>query len=85
MLAAIDSIAKKVPDLAALDLSDNNLQSLDSLSVLSIKLPNLKVLNIGRNKIFWMHHLDCLLGLRLEHLVLDGNPLCMKYKYDCNT
>jgi hypothetical protein len=51
MLAAIDIIAKRDPDLAALGLAENNLLSLDSLSVLSIKLPNLKVLNIGRNNI----------------------------------
>jgi nuclear RNA export factor len=27
-----------------------------------------------------MNQLDCLEGLRLEDLVLDGNPLCSKYK-----
>jgi hypothetical protein len=31
-----------------------------------------------------MYQLDCLEGLRLEDLVLDGNPLCDKYK-DQNT
>jgi hypothetical protein len=27
-----------------------------------------------------MHVLDCLEGLRLEELVLNGNPLCKKYE-----
>jgi hypothetical protein len=27
-----------------------------------------------------MHELDCPEGLRLEELVLNGNPLCKKYE-----
>jgi nuclear RNA export factor len=51
MLAVFDLIVENAPDLAALDLSDNKLYSLDNLSQLSIKLPKLKALHIGRNKI----------------------------------
>jgi nuclear RNA export factor len=47
MLAELDVIVENVPDLAAPHLSYNKLYSLDNLSVLSIKLPNLKVLHIG--------------------------------------
>jgi nuclear RNA export factor len=75
----MEIVEENLPDLEALDLSDNRMYSLDSLSELSMKLPQLKILNIGRNRIQDMHKLDCLEGLRLEQLVLFGNPLCMKY------
>jgi nuclear RNA export factor len=80
MLAVLNIIVENAPDLAALDLSDNRLYSLDNLSELSIKHPKLKALHIGRNKIQNMNQLDCLEGLLLEDLVLYGNPLCSKYK-----
>ncbi|XP_021921286.1 nuclear RNA export factor 1-like [Zootermopsis nevadensis] len=80
MLAVLDIVVENAPDLAALDLSDNKLYSLDNLSVLSTKLPSLRVLYIGRNRIRDIHQLDCLEGLRLEDLMLDGNPLCDKYQ-----
>jgi nuclear RNA export factor len=79
MLVALEIIEENFPDLAALDLCDNKLYSLDKLRELSIKLPELKVLKIGRNRIQDVHELNCLEGLRLEELELFGNPLCMKY------
>lgn len=51
MLAVLDIVVENAPDLAALDLSDNKLYSLDNLSVLSTKLPSLRVLHIGRNRV----------------------------------
>lgn len=66
MLAVLDITVENALDLAALDLSDNKLYSLDNLSVLSIKLPNLKAIHIKINRMPDMHHLDCLEGLHLE-------------------
>jgi Leucine-rich repeat (LRR) protein len=59
MLTVLDVIMENVPELAALDLSDNKLYSLDSLSVLSIKVPNLRALHIGRNMVSYPIHSDC--------------------------
>lgn len=80
MLLVLDIIVECVHDLEALYLSDNKLHSLDDLSVLSIKLPNLKVLRIGRNRIQDLQQLDCLESLPLEDLMLNGNPLRDKYQ-----
>lgn len=78
--AVLDIMAENVPELTALDLSDNKLYILGSLSVLAAKVPNLRVLHVGKNQIRDMNHLNCLEGLRLEELVLLGNPLCDKYQ-----
>jgi nuclear RNA export factor len=51
MLAVLDIVVENVPELTALDLSNNKLYVLDNLSVLAAKLPNLKVLHIGRNRV----------------------------------
>jgi nuclear RNA export factor len=80
MLVALNIIEENFADVGGLDLCDNKLCSLDNLRELSTKLPQLKVLKIGRNRIQDVHELDCLEGLRLEELVLFGNPLCMKYQ-----
>ncbi|PNF23518.1 hypothetical protein B7P43_G05619 [Cryptotermes secundus] len=80
MLAVLDIIVENVPELTALDLSDNKLYALDSLNVLAAKVPNLKVLHIGRNRIRDMNQFSCLESLRVEDIVLRGNPLCDKYQ-----
>jgi Leucine-rich repeat (LRR) protein len=59
MLTVLDIIVENVPELTALDLSDNKLYSLDNLSVLSLKVPNLRVLHIGRNRVSYPINSDC--------------------------
>lgn len=51
MLAAIDIIAENIPDLEALDLSDNKIHLLDHLKCLAKKLPYLKILHMANNKV----------------------------------
>jgi Leucine-rich repeat (LRR) protein len=51
MSVVLDIVVENIPELRALDLSDNKLCSLDSLSVLSLKVPNVRVLHIGRNRV----------------------------------
>lgn len=81
MLAtSVKLIIENVPDIQALDLSDNKLSSVDALKVLIDKTPNLKVLHIGNNKLQNISHLDCLQGLQIEDLILDGNPLCDNFR-----
>jgi hypothetical protein len=51
MLAVLDIVVGNVLELMALDLCSNRLYVLDNLRVLAVKLPNLKVLHIGRNRV----------------------------------
>lgn len=80
LLAVIDIIAENIPDIEAINLSDNKIQILNHLKRLPQKLPNLKILHLGNNKIKDIIHLDSLIGLNIIELVLDGNPLCDKFK-----
>jgi hypothetical protein len=58
MLAVLETIMENVPELTALDLSDNKLYVVDSLSVLVTKFPNFRVLHIGRNRVSCCSHRD---------------------------
>lgn len=51
MIAAIDVISENIPDLQALNLNDNKLNLLDHLKILRSKLPSLKILYLGNNKV----------------------------------
>ena len=51
MLAALDIVADTIPDLEALDLSDNKIQFLRHLNGLATKLPNLKILHLANNEV----------------------------------
>jgi hypothetical protein len=51
MSAVLDIIVENTPELRALDLSENKLYELDSLSVLAPKVPNLRVLHVGKNQV----------------------------------
>lgn len=79
-LAVIDIIAENIPDLEALNLCDNKMQMLSFVKKLNQKLPNLKILHLGNNKIRDISQLDALQGLPIVDLMLDGNPLCDKFK-----
>jgi hypothetical protein len=50
-MTVLDIIMENVPELTALDLSGNNLFALDSLIVLAVKAPNLRILHTGRNQV----------------------------------
>ena len=51
MLTAIDIIVECIPEIEALNLQDNKLHMLTHLKKINEKLPNLKILHIGRNKV----------------------------------
>ncbi|XP_071441376.1 nuclear RNA export factor 1-like [Hetaerina americana] len=80
MIAVMDIISENIPDLVALNLSENKIHTIDHLSSLSKKTPSLKILHLGRNKIHEMTQLNSLQGLPIVELVLQGNPLCTKFK-----
>ena len=52
MLAtAVKLIIENIPDIQALDLSDNKLSSVDALKILVDKTSHLKVLHVGNNRV----------------------------------
>uniref|UniRef100_A0A1B6E508 TAP-C domain-containing protein n=3 Tax=Clastoptera arizonana TaxID=38151 RepID=A0A1B6E508_9HEMI len=72
-------IAESIPDIMALDLSDNNLSIIEPLRTLAEKAPNFKILHLGKNMFRSVHYFEVLKALTIEELVLDNNPLCNKY------
>ncbi|KAK9511774.1 hypothetical protein O3M35_000373 [Rhynocoris fuscipes] len=79
MVAVINIINESIPDLVALDISGNKLSTLHYMKSIIEKVPNLKILHVGKNKLRDIKQLDVLKGLNLEELVLDGNSLCDKF------
>lgn len=55
MLAAVDVIAENIPDLEALKLDDNKIQTLDHLKCMPVKLPYLKILHLANNRVCSQH------------------------------
>ncbi|KAG5895804.1 hypothetical protein JTB14_028508 [Gonioctena quinquepunctata] len=78
--AVVDIISENIPQLEALNLFDNKIQLLSYLKKIDKKIPNLKILYMGNNKLREISQLDALQGLPIVDLVLDGNPLCDKFK-----
>jgi hypothetical protein len=76
MLAVLDVIVENVPELAGLDLSDNKLYSLDSLSVLSLKVPNLRALHIGKKRVSYLIHGDCFTAVQFCSFHMCASDLC---------
>ncbi|KAJ8916786.1 hypothetical protein NQ315_005791 [Exocentrus adspersus] len=79
-LTVVDIIAENIPELEALNLFDNKISVLSFLRKSMKKVPNLKILHMGNNKLREITQLDSLQGLPIIDLVLDGNPLCDKFK-----
>ncbi|VEN42801.1 unnamed protein product [Callosobruchus maculatus] len=79
-ITIIDIIEENIPELEALNLMDNKITLLNFLKKVSKKIPNLKILHIGNNKIREIEQLDAFEGLPIVDLLLNGNPLCDKYK-----
>ncbi|XP_031353729.1 nuclear RNA export factor 1 isoform X2 [Photinus pyralis] len=80
LLTVIDIMSENIPELVALNLNENRIQVLNHLKKIDKKLPNLKILHLGNNKIREMTMLDPLSGLPIVEVVLDGNPLCTKFR-----
>ncbi|XP_078516663.1 nuclear RNA export factor 1-like [Lissotriton helveticus] len=76
MRAVLRIIKENIPELLALDLSNNKLHHLEVLEELPQKAPLLKRLNLSGNVLKTERELDHLKGTNLQELWLDGNPLC---------
>ncbi|XP_014285683.1 nuclear RNA export factor 1 isoform X2 [Halyomorpha halys] len=79
MMAVLDIIGEIIPDLIALDLSDNKLNVTEHMKLMVEKCPNVKMLHLGNNKLRDIKQLEALKGLPLEELILDGNSLCDRF------
>lgn len=51
MIAVLDIIGEIIPDLVALDVSDNKLNVTEHMKLMVEKCPNLKMLHLGNNRV----------------------------------
>ncbi|XP_017045756.1 nuclear RNA export factor 1 isoform X2 [Drosophila ficusphila] len=80
MSAAIDIISDNIPDLEAINLNDNCMASMEAFKSIEKRIPNLKILYLGDNKIPSLAHLVVFRNLSIMELVLKNNPLRSRYK-----
>ncbi|XP_071962613.1 nuclear RNA export factor 1-like [Antedon mediterranea] len=80
MDAVLKIIVENIPEIQSLSVSKCVMYSLKTLEGLAEKLPNLKIIDVTHNKLKRVKELECLKGLKLEELKLEGNPLCDFYK-----
>lgn len=66
-------IGENIPDIVAIDFSENKLPSLDHFSMLEDNAPNLKMLDLSNNRLNDLRELEKLKGLSLKVLHLAGN------------
>ncbi|XP_045146515.1 nuclear RNA export factor 2-like [Echinops telfairi] len=79
MDAALTIIEEDFPELLSLNLRNNKLYRLDSLSNIVEMAPKLQILNLSKNELKSAWELDKIKGLNLKELWLKGNPLCRNY------
>jgi nuclear RNA export factor len=79
-LMVLDIISEHIPEIEAINLFDNKIANLSYLKKTSEKVPHLKILHVGNNKFRDISMLDPFIGLPITDIVLNGNPLCSKYK-----
>ncbi|KAJ8309187.1 hypothetical protein KUTeg_014061 [Tegillarca granosa] len=79
MSEVVKIIEENIPELEALDISNNRLMSLSTIGDLTKKAPNVVKLNIGKNSLHHIDEIDRLKGWKLEEIILDGNSLCDKF------
>lgn len=78
MQTVVKIIGEHIPDVQAIDASNNKLHSVEQMKLLITKAVSLKSLNLGNNKLI-VGSLDSLQGLQLEELILNQNPLCDRF------
>ncbi|OBS58166.1 hypothetical protein A6R68_10712, partial [Neotoma lepida] len=81
MVVILQIIQSNIPELSALNLCDNKLYQLDGLSNVIEKAPQVKILNLSKNKLKSVWELEKVKELNLEELWLEGNPLMARSYY----
>ncbi|KAL1766626.1 hypothetical protein HispidOSU_017994 [Sigmodon hispidus] len=79
MVTILHIIQSNIPEVFALNLYDNKLYQLDGLSDVIEKFPQIKILNLSKNKLKSVCELEKIKELSLEELWLDGNPFCSRF------
>lgn len=73
MIGVLDIIHESIPDLLALDLSENKLSQTSHLKIMIDKCPNLKILHIGSNKVIqFLYFVTYYISLIYYYLVLPS-------------
>ncbi|XP_017029008.1 nuclear RNA export factor 1 [Drosophila kikkawai] len=80
MSTAMDIICENIPDLEAINLNDNCMSSMEAFKGVEKRIPNLKILYLGDNKIPSLAHLVVFRNLNILELVLKNNPFRSRYK-----
>ncbi|XP_062141332.1 nuclear RNA export factor 1 isoform X2 [Drosophila sulfurigaster albostrigata] len=80
MSCALDIICENIPDLEAINLNDNQMSTMEAFKGADKRLPNLKILYLGDNKLQSLAHLLVFRYLPIVELVLRNNPCRLRYK-----
>ncbi|EDW00067.1 nuclear RNA export factor 1 [Drosophila grimshawi] len=80
MSTALDIICENIPDLEAINLNDNSMSTVESFKGIEKRLPHLKILYLGDNKLPSLAHLLVFRNLPIVELVLRNNPCRSRYK-----
>ena len=73
-------IGENVPDMEAVDFSENKLPSLENFTLLEECAPNLKILNLSNNRLNDIRELEKLKSLNIRVIDLRNNALVSKFK-----
>lgn len=73
-------IVENIPDVRAINLSDNRIYSLEPLKDIVSSCPNVTALDISNNSLAQKHELRILSQLPLTELNVEGNPFCDRFK-----
>ncbi|KAL6031240.1 hypothetical protein STEG23_015056 [Scotinomys teguina] len=79
MVATLQIIQSNMSELLSLNLCNNKLYQLDGLSEVTEKAPQVKILNLSKNKLKSVWELEKVKELDLEELWLEGNPFCNNF------
>lgn len=80
MCVALDIICENIPDVGAINLNDNHINTMEAFKGAEKRLPHLKILYLGDNKISSLVNLFIFCHLPLVELVLSNNPCSSRFK-----
>ncbi|CAG9767079.1 unnamed protein product [Ceutorhynchus assimilis] len=78
--AVLEIIEENIQDVVALCLNDNRLSVFGFLKKVHKKMPSLKILHLAKNRIRDIKQLDAFSECPIQDIMLDGNPMCDKFK-----
>jgi len=74
LIKVMSIIGENIPEVTAVDLSDNKMLNLDNMQELVKKAPNINIVHLANNRLREAKTLEKLKGLKLIELKLEGNP-----------